>query len=271
MAPPPSIAEFDPEGTCRRGWILFPFPRGWSLRSTRSTATIFLSASIAEAGGEYSIHGEVTSPFDYFLNLFGFSGGFLALAEEPERVEGRPGAIRGGRPRRSLSNRPRRSTRSRYHRRMPGPDSSRPGYYREFVLPFERQIAAAVRTVGVPVYLHTCGAIRDRLEMMAEAAVSGIECLDPPPLGNVELEEAKARVGRTIFIKGNIDPVHTLLFGSPEKVETDVRRRLGAGMPGGGFILSTACSIAPHTPAGHIEMLAPPGRRARAIRRPGLN
>ena len=37
------------------------------------------------------------------------------------------------------------------------------------------------------------------------AGVSGIECLDPPPLGNVELAEAKARLGPAVFIKGNID------------------------------------------------------------------
>jgi uroporphyrinogen decarboxylase len=93
--------------------------------------------------------------------------------------------------------------------------------------------------------------------MIAEAGISGIECLDPPPLGNVELEEAKARVGRKIFIKGNIDPVHTLLFGTQEKVRKDVRSRIEAGMPGGGFILSTACSVAPHTPRDHIQGLAP--------------
>jgi len=110
--------------------------------------------------------------------------------------------------------------------------------------------------LGVPAYTHTCGAIGDRLEIMIAAGVSGLECLDPPPLGNVELEEAKRRVGRNVFIKGNIDPVHTLLAGTRETIENDARRRLRIGMPGGGFILSTACSIAPHTPRENIEILA---------------
>jgi uroporphyrinogen-III decarboxylase len=93
--------------------------------------------------------------------------------------------------------------------------------------------------------------------MMAEAGVSGLECLDPPPLGNVELADAKARLGPSVFIKGNIDPVNTLLFGARQDIEADVRRRLAAGMPGGGYILSTACSIAPRTPAENVELLAP--------------
>ncbi len=65
-----------------------------------------------------------------------------------------------------------------------------------------------------------------------------------------------ARVGDRLFIKGNVDPVHTLLFGRPDRIEADVRRRLAAGGPGGGYILSTACSIAPRTPAGNVAVLA---------------
>jgi uroporphyrinogen decarboxylase len=87
------------------------------------------------------------------------------------------------------------------------------------------------------------------------SGVSGIECLDPPPLGDVELEEAKLAIGARGFIKGNIDSVNTLLRGTPEEILADARRRLEIGRQGGGFILSTACSIAPHVPAGSILIL----------------
>jgi uroporphyrinogen decarboxylase len=92
--------------------------------------------------------------------------------------------------------------------------------------------------------------------MMVEARFSGVECLDPPPLGNVELADAKRRVGGRAFIKGNIDPVHVLLSGTVEKVRQDAATRLEAGKPGGGYILSTACSIAPRTPRENIQVLA---------------
>lgn len=90
---------------------------------------------------------------------------------------------------------------------------------------------------------------------MADSGASGIECLDPPPLGRTDLADAKRRVGRKIFIKGNIDPVHTLLEGDPESVRQDALRRLAIGEPGGGYILSTACSIAPRTPPRNIRVL----------------
>ena len=91
---------------------------------------------------------------------------------------------------------------------------------------------------------------------MAGSGASGIECLDPPPLGRVELEDAKRRVGGRIFVKGNIDPVHVLLAGDPGSVRADALRRVAAGRPGGRFILSTACSIAPHTPRDNVAVLA---------------
>ncbi len=63
----------------------------------------------------------------------------------------------------------------------------------------------------MPVYIHTCGDIGDRLELMADTGIDGIDTLDPPPLGSVDLDDAKRRVGDRVFFKGNIDPVNTLL------------------------------------------------------------
>ncbi len=90
---------------------------------------------------------------------------------------------------------------------------------------------------------------------MAEAGISGLECLDPPPLGRVELADAKRRVGQRLFIKGNIDPVNVLLRGDVGGVRDAARRTLEDGMPGGGYILSTACAVAPRTPPENVAAL----------------
>jgi hypothetical protein len=73
--------------------------------------------------------------------------------------------------------------------------------YRDFVLPAERQLVRRMREYApnVPVYTHTCGLINDRLELMADTGIQGIECMDPPPLGNTLLADAKARVGQRLF------------------------------------------------------------------------
>ncbi len=250
------ISEYQPEDVPERlGFI--PVSPGLEFAIDPEHSGDIFGAVRARAGETYSIHGEVTSPLDYFLNEFGFSGGFLALAEEPVKAKAILDRFTEGVIRIALDQAGRHVDAIKISSPYAGAGFISPRFYQEFVVPFERRIARAVKARGIPVYTHTCGAINDRLEMMAEAEVSGIECLDPPPLGNVELAEAKLRVGRKLFIKGNIDPVHTLLFGNAEKIREDVRARIAAGKPGGGFILSTACSIAPHTPKEHIEWLMP--------------
>jgi len=116
-------------------------------------------------------------------------------------------------------------------------------------------MAAAIKSEKAFSYLHTCGFISDRLEWMAESGVDGIECLDPFPLGDVDLKEAKKRVGSKFFLKGNIDSVNVLLRGSDEKIDQTIIKCLEDGMPGGGYILSTACSVAPAVPPGRIQRL----------------
>ena len=118
--------------------------------------------------------------------------------------------------------------------------------YIEFVLPYERKIIEAIRAKGVHAYIHTCGSINDRLELMRESKTSGLECLDPVPVGNVDLEDAFDRIGNDLFIKGNIDSINTLLNADDKKAEADVKQIIETGKTKGkGFILSTACSIAP--------------------------
>jgi uroporphyrinogen decarboxylase len=132
-----------------------------------------------------------------------------------------------------------------------------PDHYREFVLPYERAIIDGFREEfpDVPVYTHTCGSIGDRLELLEETGTSGIDTLDPPPLGNVDLADAKRRIGERLFIKGNMDPVNTVLMGTPAATFEDATRRIAIAKPGGGYILSTACSVSPAAPAENIMQL----------------
>jgi len=117
--------------------------------------------------------------------------------------------------------------------------------YREFVMPYEDAVFAAIHRLGTPSYVHTCGAIGDRLDLMAQTCVDGIDTLDPPPLGTVDLARAKADYGQRFFFKGNLDAVHEMLQADDAAFEAAVRRRLEIGMTGGRYILSSACSVAP--------------------------
>jgi uroporphyrinogen decarboxylase len=130
-------------------------------------------------------------------------------------------------------------------------------FYAEFVLPWEQRLARAVRQAGLPVYTHTCGHIGDRLDLMVETGISGLDTLDPPPLGNADLGEAKQTVGDRVFIKGNMNSVSLLGAKTRDEVAAEARRCLEQAKAGGGYILSTACSVAPRVEPWKLEMLVP--------------
>jgi hypothetical protein len=211
---------------------------------------------VAAAGRDYSVHGEVTSPFDYYLRLFGHTQALIGLVDFPEVALEVLERYAEGVVRLARGLAARGVDAVKLSSPYAGSGFISPRFYRKFVLPFESRIARAVRDMGIPAYIHTCGKVGDRLEMMAEAGFAGVECLDPPPLGDVALQDAKRRVGGRMFIKGNLDPVHVLLRGTVERVRLAAQSALEAGKPGGGYILSTACSIAPRTPPENIQALA---------------
>ncbi len=105
------------------------------------------------------------------------------------------------------------------------------------------------------VYTHTCGRLGDRLELLVESHTQGVDTLDPPPLGNTTLADAKARIGDRLFIKGNMNAVE-ILADTREQFRARALSTLEAGKPGGGYVLSTACSVAPRVEPWKLEMLA---------------
>lgn len=208
-----------------------------------------------KVSSKYSLHGEITSPFDYFLDFFGYQEGLLGLLNQPEKSKRVLAHFTALIKQLAVEMCSEGIDAIKLSSPFAGAGFISPKFYLDFVLPYEGEIARAVRQRGIHIYTHTCGAISDRLELIFDTGVSGIECLDPPPLGNVELEDAKKRTRGRGFIKGNIDSVNTLLYGSTEKILEDVRRRIEVGKEGGGFILSTACSVAPRVEREKLQLL----------------
>jgi len=131
-----------------------------------------------------------------------------------------------------------------------------PGFYEQFVLPWHRRMSDALRDTGVLTVLHCCGHVNAMLESFAKAGWDALEPLTPPPLGNVTLAEAKRRVGGTVCLKGNLDPVHVMKMGTRDAVARATEECLCVGATNSGFILSVADCMAPGTPRAHMEIVA---------------
>jgi hypothetical protein len=204
---------------------------------------------------ELSIHGSTYAPEDYLIDRLGVEGAFMAMMTHPEKC--REILIR-------YAEATARHVSEQIDAGVDAINFSAPwtgqnfislDMYENVIAPAQKVIADLCKKKNVSCYCHTCGSIDDRLELIIDLGFSGLECLDPPPLGNVELKDAVRRIGDRAFIKGNIDPVNVLMNGTPAQVRENAIQCLEEGMKAKGFILSTACAIAPATPAENLDIL----------------
>lgn len=232
-----------------------PAPRGQQFFPPWQYDTIKYVRS--KSGRQVSLHGEVFSPFSQFLELLDYTNGLAALRFDAEKTKSCLDALSDGAIDLACGQARHGVDAVLISSAFAGAGFISRRHYTDFVLPYEKKVIGSIkaRFPDLPVYTHTCGAIGDRLDLMVETGTNGIDTLDPPPLGTVELADAKRQLAAKVFIKGNVDPVNTVLMGTPEQVSEAARERIDTAGPGGGYILSTACSVAPATPPANIVKL----------------
>lgn len=233
----------------------------WEQLSPWCSATV---GRVRERAPDISLHAEVFSPFSQLMELFGCEAGMLALLDDPAKVSAALERLTVGAAAVARSHLAEGADALLISSAYAGGGLISRRHYEQFVLPSERVLIARVKQdfPDRPVYTHTCGAIGDRLDLMEQTGTDGIDALDPPPLGTVDLAEAKRSVGSRLFLKGNVDPVNTVLRGKPHECYVEARKRIEIAAPGGGFVLSTACSVPPEAPAANVLELARAARDA---------
>jgi MtaA/CmuA family methyltransferase len=132
-----------------------------------------------------------------------------------------------------------------------------PKQYREFVLPYEQRVFAAVKEAGAIPRLHICG---NTSHIVAEMAQSGARIVDLDWM--VDLQRAAGVFGpQGPAPCGNFDPVAVMLQGTPEDVEAAVRACAAAGGPR--HFSAAGCEVPDRTPDANLRA------HARALRELG--
>ncbi len=217
-----------------------------------------IAAVCRKTGGAVSVHSEIFSPFSQFLELLNYESAFMALLQHAPKVHACLERLTAG----AIDLASRQAAAGvdaiLISSAFAGSGFISRDHYTAFVLPYERQVINEVhaRHPNVKLYTHTCGDIGDRLDLVLATGTDGVDTLDPPPLGTVELEDAVPVLKGKVFIKGNIDPVNTLLRGDEHKVREAVLHRLRVAQAGGGYILSSACSVPPGVRPELLELMS---------------
>ena len=120
-----------------------------------------------------------------------------------------------------------------------------PAMFRKFVLP---RLQWLFSKLEVPCILHICGDTFPILGLMAESGADVLsldQCMD--------LSASRAKVPEAV-LGGNVDPVGSLLMGTPEQVAQDTRHCLHAAGTNR-FILMSGCGVPPHTPVENLKAM----------------
>jgi uroporphyrinogen decarboxylase len=114
-----------------------------------------------------------------------------------------------------------------------------PTIFEKFVAPYDCELIAAAHSAGQRIVYHTCGGMMPILEHIAGMQPDAMETFTPVDMGgDVDLAEAKRRIGDRVCIIGGFDQFHFLAGCTPDQTRAEVRRCFDAAGARGGFILS---------------------------------
>lgn len=114
-----------------------------------------------------------------------------------------------------------------------------PKIFDAFVAPYDAELIDLTHAAGQRIVYHTCGGMMPILENIASMNPDAMETFTPPRMGgDMNLGEAKRRIGRRVAMIGGFDQFHYFKDCSPEETRQAVRRCFEEAGGAGGYILS---------------------------------
>jgi len=114
-----------------------------------------------------------------------------------------------------------------------------PTLFEEFVAPYDAPLIETAHDVGQRIAYHTCGGMMPLLEQIADMKPDAMETFTPSGMGgDVDLAEAKCRIGDRVCMIGGFDQGRFFKKATPEEVRAEVQRCFKAAGEGGGYILA---------------------------------
>ena len=128
-----------------------------------------------------------------------------------------------------------------------------PQTYRSLFQPFHKQVNDWVhRNTTWKTFIHSCGSVWALVDDFINA---GFDVLNPVQCSAARMNpfDLKSKFGNRItFWGGGVDTQATLPFGSPREVREEVRERIRAFGPGGGFVFNAVHNIQALVPAENV-------------------
>lgn len=133
--------------------------------------------------------------------------------------------------------------------------------FRRVALPAVKRVIELAAAAGIPTHVHSCGPAKELVRIMAEeTALTVIDPLETPPMGDCDLKEIKRKYGKRLTLKGNLHTTSVMLRGSREEVVRASKRAIDDAAENGRFILSTGDQCGRDTPFENLRALVETAR-----------
>jgi len=123
-----------------------------------------------------------------------------------------------------------------------------PDTYREFALEPARRVSDAYKKAGAITIYHASEELPAMLDLMAGA---GFSILSVGP--GIPIETAREIAGDRVCLSGNIDPIRTLMNGSPADVAREVERVARNVSIHGGHVMNSGEMVPRDTPEDNVR------------------
>jgi uroporphyrinogen decarboxylase len=131
-----------------------------------------------------------------------------------------------------------------------GPEMISPEMFREFALPYEKELVDVAHNKGLPYVNHICGNTDLIIEDMLKSGTDGLE-LDYKT--NIRL--ILKHLGNSKLFIGNIDPSGVLALGSKEDVRSKTLELLEVYKDSPRLVVNAGCAIPAESPSENIMEL----------------
>ena len=128
-----------------------------------------------------------------------------------------------------------------------------PAMYREVFIPQIREHVERTHAYDAFYDFYDDGKLSASMEMIADTGIDVLETCTPPPVGDFDLREAKAKIGQKTTLKGYVDLLYVIKHGTPQLVERTVAEAMEIAKPGGGWIIGSSDSFREGTPRENLE------------------
>ena len=132
--------------------------------------------------------------------------------------------------------------------RICGPEYASPPYlppylFREYVTDYVKPMVDIIHKYGGYARVHSHGRLKDILDMIVETGCMGLDPIEPPNQGDIELEYVRRKYGKELVLFGNLEASDLENLPTPlfeQKIMKALRE--GTCCEGRGFVLMASSS-----------------------------